>query len=94
MLELFFQLDAGGEAAGDVDLDEALVARLGEQAVHPGAVEAELLADLRLGEARHEIEPGGAGGELLLRVDGEGDAEGKRASREAVRVSPSSIIAS
>ena len=69
LLELLLERDAVGEAAGDVDLHEALVAGLGQQAVDAGAVEAELLADLRLGEARHEIEPGGARGELLLGID-------------------------
>ena len=65
------QRHAFGEPAGDADLHHALVARLAEQAVDANAVDAELLGDLHLGEAGDEIEPGGAGGELLVAIDGE-----------------------
>ena len=63
--------DAVGEPAGDADLHHALLARLGQQTVDADAVDAELLADLRLGEAGDEIEPGGARRELLVAIDGE-----------------------
>src|SRR5205823_11228764 len=68
-LELFLELDAIGEPPGDPDLHHAVFARLGEKAVDPDAVDAKLLADLRLGEAGNEIEPCCAGGKLLFPID-------------------------
>ena len=63
------EFDAVGKPSGDADLHHALVARLGQQPVDADAVDAELLADLRLGQAGDKIEPCGARRELLVAID-------------------------
>ena len=70
VLDLVLEFDAVGEPAGDRDLHHALLARLGEQPVDADAVDAELLADLRLGQAGNEIEPCGPRRELFVAIDG------------------------
>ena len=69
LAQLRLKRHAFGQAAGDADLHQTLFARLGQQAIDADTTETEPLADLRLGEAAHEIKPGGAGGLLLVAVE-------------------------
>ena len=67
-LELFLQAHAIRQPARDLDLNQALFACQGKQAIdaHPG--QPQLLADFSLRVAANKIEPGRPGGQLLFRI--------------------------
>src|SRR6185312_1654815 len=58
--ELPLELDARSELGVERDADEAVAARVDEDAIDPKPRGAEAARDLRLREALHEIQPGGA----------------------------------
>ena len=60
-LECLLEGYAGGQPSRDAYLDDALLSRVGQQAVHAHAVDSEFLADLDLRQSGNEIKPRGAG---------------------------------
>ncbi len=67
-LEPFFQDHAVRQPARDIDLNQALFARQGKQAIDADPGQPQLLADFGLRVAANKIEPGRPGGQLLFTI--------------------------
>ena len=63
-----FQRDAIAQLGGDPDLNHAALARIGEDAQHAGAAQAQGFRDLVLGHALHVIEPCDLGLEVIAHI--------------------------